>query len=70
MTKPRWLATVIYRTEGDIAGIGIEHDLAEIGELDALVENGPHWDTIEKIEIVRVNHVDSAKLTVEQAREL
>ena len=38
--------------------------------MHGLVELGPHWDTIERIEIVRVNHVSDENLTVERSREL
>lgn len=49
----RWLATVIYRT--DEGRSSVFHEMEELTELHALVERGPHWDTIEKIEIVRIN---------------
>ncbi len=70
MTAPvdRWRATIFYRTE--TGTVDVDHDLREIGDIDALVEAGPHWDTIEKIEIYRVNHVDSPTLTVETAKQL
>lgn len=45
-------------------------ELSELSELHDFVERGPHWDTIEKIEVFRVNHVSSANLTVEQAERL
>ena len=65
---PRWQATVHYRT--DAGPLDIQHDLEEIGDLHELVEAGPHWDTIRRIEIVRVNHISDPGLTVEQANEL
>jgi hypothetical protein len=65
----RWRAVVWYRTEG--GPVDVEHWLEELYELDDLVEAGPHWDTIEKIDVTRVNHTsDGADLTVERAAEL
>lgn len=66
--RPRWRATVIYRC--DSGPVDVVHDLHELGEIDDLVERGPHWDTIERIEILRINHVEDAAMTVEQARTL
>ena len=64
----RWTARIDYRTG---AGTQSRHyPLSEISDLEAFVEAGPHWDTIEKIEIVRINHVTSRSLTVEAAEAL
>ena len=64
----RWQVTVQYRA--DHATVDVTHDLEEISDLHPLIERGPHWDTIVKIEIVRVNHVTGADLTVERAEKL
>lgn len=64
----RWKATVYYRTANGT--VDVEHELEELADIHDRVEAGPHWDTVEKIEIVRINHVDSATLTVEQAAQL
>lgn len=70
----RWLARVGYRTDpvgnGNTCVVEVTHDLEEIRDLHPLIERGPHWDTITKIEIVRVNHVTAPDLTLEQARAL
>jgi hypothetical protein len=66
--KNRWHAMVTYRT--DVGPIAVEHDLAELDDLHALVERGPHWDTVQEIAIHRVNHTTSANLTVETAQKL
>jgi hypothetical protein len=34
------------------------------------IEFGAHLDAIERIEIRRVNHIDSSQLTMEQAKKL
>ena len=68
MFTPRWQATVHYRTNAGITDV--THDLEEIGDLHELVEGGPHWDTIDRIEIIRVNHVTASDLTVEVARTI
>ena len=63
----RWLATVHYCTDAGV--VGVTHDLDEIGDIQELVEHGPHWDTIDHIEIVRSRkYVDG--LTVEKAETL
>ena len=64
----RWHAVVHYRTENGT--LDVEHDLEELGELHDLIELGPHWDTIARIEVARVNHCTATDLTVEQAAEL
>jgi hypothetical protein len=43
--------------------------MEELAELHDLIEHGPHWDTIVRIEIVRVNHI-YPDLTFEQAKKL
>lgn len=64
----RWQVKIHYRTDR----LTREEDriLDEIRDLHDLVERGPHWDTIEKIEIFRINHVTSKTLTVEQAEQM
>lgn len=64
----RWLAEITYRT--DNGPLMVPHDLAEISDLQALVERGPHWDTIDLIQILRVNHNTAEDLTVEAAAKL
>ncbi len=64
----RWRATVYYRSDNGL--VDVEHWLEEVGDIEALVEAGPHWDTVDRIEIERVNHCDSPTLTVEQALTL
>jgi hypothetical protein len=64
----RWHAVTYYRTEKGT--VPVEHDLEEVAELHDLIELGPHWDTIEKIEVFRINHITAEDLTVERARAL
>ncbi|MGM4987382.1 hypothetical protein [Tardiphaga sp. 841_E9_N1_2] len=64
----RWQATIHYRTDAGI--VDVEHRVSELHEIHDLVERGPHWDTVEKIEVIRINHIDSAALTVEQAERM
>ena len=68
MPEIRWHAVAYYRYEKGT--VDIHHDLEELFELHDLIEHGPHWDTIEKIEIARVNHDTDEKLTVEQSMKL
>ena len=47
----RWRATVAYRS-AELGEIEVEHFFEEIEELDGLVEAGPDWNAIARIEIV------------------
>lgn len=64
----RWKATMVFRGEHGWS----DHVfwLEEIYDIHEAVEGGPHWDAIENIEVVRVNHVTSPTLTVEAAAAL
>ncbi len=62
----RWNATVFYRTENGT--VDVPYALSELSDLHDFVEAGPHWDTIERIEIVRRNHSAAVDLTVEAAK--
>jgi hypothetical protein len=64
----RWQATVYYRT--DNGTVDVQHLLGELRDLHGFVEAGPHWDTIQRIEIVRIDHCEAADLTVEQSAAL
>lgn len=63
----RWKATVHYRTDSGI--VDVTHDLEELADIDDVVERGPHWDTIVKVEIVRGEFLVEG-LTVEGAERL
>ena len=60
----RWIATIFYRTDAGL--IDVDHDFEEIADLHGLVEAGPDWNTIDRIE-VRLARKVSPALTVEQA---
>jgi hypothetical protein len=64
----RWHATVTYRT--DAGPLDVPMLLREIWDLHDRIERAPHWDCIEKIEILRVNHIDSRTLTREQGDKI
>jgi hypothetical protein len=67
-SRVRWHATATYRSnEGHVV---VPMMLEEVGDLHDWIEKGPHWDTIVKIEIHRVNHIDSPTLTVEQQAKM
>lgn len=59
----RWVATIFYRSEPE--PIEVIHDLQELQELHDLVERGPSWFAIDRIEI-RLQGQDGL-LTLEQA---
>src|SRR5258708_5141049 len=63
----RWHAVEHYRADTGL--IDVEMLLHEMADLHDRIECGPHWDTIERIEIRRINHIDSATLTLEQAQK-
>ena len=64
------MTTVLTRPDRSEHGDGdVEHLLHEIAELDDLVERGPHWDTLIRAEIHRINHVEDDGMTVERARQ-
>jgi hypothetical protein len=52
--EARWRAVIRYHTEA--SSVEVMHFLSEIADLDNIVELGPHWDTVLKIEIFRINH--------------
>lgn len=71
MSKPseaRWRAVAYYKTENGL--VDVEHWLDELADLHDRIEAGPHWDTIDRIEVFRVNHNESERLTVEAAAAL
>ncbi len=64
---PRWKAVVYYRYDAGL--VDVDHDLDELGDIHDLVEAGPHWDTIDRIEIRRAELLEGP-LTVEAAEQL
>lgn len=67
----QWHAIVYYPTEIEGGLNMVEHDLEELYELHDLVEKGPNFYAIDRIEI-RINPIDAltATLTIEQALRL
>lgn len=49
--------------------IDVTHEIEELEDLHQLVESGPDWNTINKIEIVRVDN-PMPNLTIEEAKKL
>lgn len=64
---PRWKAVVTYRSEN--GPIDVLHYFDEIEDLAELIENGPHWDTIERC-VIKLNQVLEPGLTIEAAELL
>jgi len=64
----RWRAVIRYHTEA--GSVEVTHFLSEIADLHDIVEYGPHWDTVLKIEIFRINHLEDTFLTVEASLRL
>jgi len=63
----RWQATVFYRSE--LGTTDVVHYLEEMDELEMLVERGPNFYTIDRIEIVAAQS-PYPELTLEQAEQL
>lgn len=63
----RWKATVWYRRKD--YNVDVLHYLEELKDLHDVVESGPHWDTITRIEVMRVP-LTKDNLTVEEAANL
>jgi hypothetical protein len=46
---PRWIATVIYRSDqGALDNVFL---IEELSELQSIIERGPDWNALDKIEI-------------------
>jgi hypothetical protein len=63
---PRWKATITYSTDG--GPNEVVHDFEELYALHNLVERGPDWNAIIKIEIVLADR--SYDVTVEEAKTI
>lgn len=61
----RWQVTIWYRTNG--GSLDVQHAVEEIDDVAVLVERGPDWNTIEKIEIELARKSDP-NLTLEAAQ--
>jgi hypothetical protein len=68
-TVVRWHAAVHYRADAGM--VDVHHDLIELEELHDLIERGPHWATIARIEVTYVGlGPDAPETTIETARTL
>jgi uncharacterized protein YllA (UPF0747 family) len=63
----RWIATIFYRSDAGL--VDVDHDFEEIEELHSIVERGPDWHTIDRIEVRLVRSI-IGKITLEQAAKL
>lgn len=63
----RWQVTIWYRSK--LGTIDVQYAVEEISDVDGIVEAGPDWNTIEKIEITLARALVPG-LTVEAADEL
>jgi hypothetical protein len=45
----RWLVTAYYRTDAGI--IDVDHEIDELSDLHDLIEQGPSWYSLDRIEI-------------------
>lgn len=62
----RWKATIYYRS--NTTGIvDVEHGIEELEELHDIVERGPDWNTIDRIEIV-LDRKTSDGMTIEDGQ--
>jgi hypothetical protein len=65
--RSRWRAIITHRTEHGTTTI--ERLLEELVDLDRVVEQGPHWDTIVKMEVFRFDPLYD-NLTIEGAQKI
>lgn len=70
MTRPsleigfhRWTVTIWYRSDAGL--VDVRHEIDELGALAEIVERGPSWQALERIEIVYA--MSLPPLTLEQA---
>ena len=61
----RWHAVAWYRSE--IGLIDVHHSFEELSELHELIERGPSWQALDRIEIQYVRLPE--KLTIEEAQK-
>lgn len=61
----RWKVVITYRMERG-PYLDVTHDIEELEELHALVERGPDWNTIIKIEVT-LARICTPGLTIERA---
>ena len=54
----------------DFGSVEVPMLLRELSDLHDRIECGPHWDTVVRIEIRRVNHIEGPTLTIEQAKKI
>lgn len=65
----RWIATIYYRTDGGI--LDVTHAIEELEDLHDIVEAGPNFYAIARIEIVLADpSFPKPGLTVEEAEKL
>jgi|HubBroStandDraft_2_1064218.scaffolds.fasta_scaffold372720_2 hypothetical protein len=65
----RWIATATYRSEAGT--IRINHHFEELFELHALVEHGPDWNALVRIEVILNPHyATSPGITIEESKRL
>ena len=63
----RWRVTIFYRSDNGL--IDVEHGVEELSEIEPIVERGPNWNTIERIEI-KLDTVGYVSLTLEKVGDL
>lgn len=60
---PRWYVVLYYRTEDGM--IDVEHMIEEIDMLHEIVEAGPDWHTLDRIEI-RLSRNPTPELAIQR----
>lgn len=68
MTEPtvlRWHATITYRS--DDGPLDVDYAFEELEDLHDIVERGPDWNTIERVEVTLARK-SSPALTLEDSR--
>lgn len=60
----RWQVTIWYCT--DAGSLDVQHAVEELSEVEKLIEAGPDWNTVERIEIELARKLEPG-LTLEEA---
>ena len=68
MSEPdlRWIVTIVYR--GDLGLIDVEHHVEEIADVHDMIERGPDWNCLERVEI-KLNPKRADNCTYEESLE-
>ena len=59
---PRWTATAYYHTANGL--LDVAHHIEELEELQDIIERGPNWYTLDRIDIRLTNPIEPGTVDV------